>query len=163
MTQLQDDRATSTRQLRFASIDDALREIDAIVEAERAGRLQTIGQWTAGQNLAHLAAWIEYGYEGYPIAAPPWPIRMILKMMLGRYLKKGMPRGVRIPRVPQGTYGQDDMPVEQAAERLKSAFQQLQRKEPCPFHSPAFGPMSYEKRVQLNLRHAELHLSNLTF
>ena len=164
MTQIQNSRPISApRQLRFASVDDVLLDIDLIVQAHHDGRLQPIGQWTAGQNLAHVAAWIEYGYSGYPIGPPPWPVRMIIRSMLGRYLKNGMPHGVRIPRTPHGTFGQDDMPIEAAAERLKAAFMRLKRREPCAFHSPAFGPMSDEKREQLNLRHAELHLSNLTF
>ena len=149
--------------LRFDSIEDLLEDIEAIVTAHRAGRLRTHGNWSAGQNLAHLAAWIEYGYVGYPVAAPPWPVRVFLKWKLQAYLTKGMPSGVRIPRVPGGTVGQDDMPVEAAAERLRAALARLKKNEPCRFDSPAFGPMSPSDRVQLNLRHAELHLANLSF
>lgn len=149
--------------LRFESVDDVLRHVELIVAAHREGRLRAIGNWSAGQILAHLAAWIEYGYVGYPIAAPPWPIRIVLKCMLGRYLKKGMPAGVRIPGVPQGTVGQDEMPLEAAADRLSTALERLKGNQTCTFDSPAFGPMSHSDRIRLNLRHAELHFANLSF
>lgn len=161
MTTANPSKAIARRELRFQSIDEALKDIDAIVAAHRQGRLGTLENWSAGQILAHVAAWIEYGYSGYPVPAPPWPVRLLLRPMLRRYLKKGMPRGVRIPGVAAGTVGQDEMPVEAAAERLKIAFLRLKDNEPCSFDSPAFGRMSHADRIRLNLRHAELHLSNL--
>lgn len=156
-------RKSSRRQLRFESIDDAMQEVERIVAAHRDGRLRASGNWTPGQALAHVAAWIEYGYDGYPIAPPPWFVRPMLRMMLKRYLSRGMPSGVRIPGTAEGTVGQDDMPVEAAAERLRAAFERLRQKEPARHPSPAFGPMSHDDRIRLNLRHAELHLGFLDY
>ncbi len=157
-SQIDTRRVTQRRPLRFESIDDLLADIDGIVQAEREGRLRLVGNWTAGQIMAHLAAWIEYGYEGYPIGPPPFFVRWILRWQLQKYLRDGMPRGVRIPRVEKGTFGMDDLPTEVAAEKLKNALFRLQAHEPARFESPAFGPMSHADRVRLNLRHAELHL-----
>ena len=112
---------------------------------------------------AHVAAWIEYGYEGYPIRQPPWFIRWILRWQLKKYLRDGMPKGVRIPGVEKGTFGMDEMQTLEAAERLKVSFQRLQSGEAAKFHSPAFGEMSHEDRIRLNLRHAELHLGFLNY
>jgi hypothetical protein len=122
-----------------------------------------VGTWTPGQILGHLAAWIEYGYEGYPMNPPPWFIRLFLRWQVKKYLQRGMPSGVRIPKVEAGTYGTEAMPTQEGAERLRSALVLLQRGEPTKYHSPAFGPMSHEDRIELNLRHAELHLSFLQF
>lgn len=151
------------RTLHFATIDELLDEIDRIVEADRAGRIRTLGSWTPGQILGHVAAWIEYGYAGYPMKPVPWFVRFVLRRQLKKYMKQGMPSGVRIPRVAAGTYGTEDMPVEQAAERLRLALGRLQRHEPAKFDSPAFGRMSDDDRVRLNLMHAQLHLSFLQF
>jgi Protein of unknown function (DUF1569) len=156
-------KSTEYRKLRFESIDDLLKELDAIDAAAYAGRLQTTGNWTAGQILSHLAAWIEYGYIGFPIAAPPWIFRMILKMLSKRYLKSGFPRGVRIPGTTNGTTGQDDAPYDEASQRYRTAFLRLKNGEQCKFDSPAFGAMSHEDRIRLNLRHAELHLGYLKY
>ena len=151
------------RHLRFESIDDVLAEIDRILQADREGQLETVGNWTAGQIMAHLAAWIEYGYEGFPLGPPPWIIRWILRWQLKKYLRDGLPRGVKIPRTEEGTFGMDRMETGEAADRLKQALGRLQSGQPAKFHSPAFGEMSHEDRIRLNLRHAELHLGYLRY
>ena len=155
--------ATNYRTLRFESIEDCIAEILRIVEAEQENRLNATGNWTPGQILGHIAAWIEYGYEGYPIQAPPWIIRWILRMSLRRILTKGMSKGVRIPGIEGGTTGIQDMPVGEAASRLLNALDRLNRNELAQHESPAFGSMSHEDRVRLNLRHAELHLGFLNY
>ena len=148
------------RQLRFATIDDLLGEIDRVMAAHRAGQLRSGGNWTPGQILGHVAAWVEYGYEGYPMKPPPWFIRVILRWKVKKYLHHGgMPSGVRIPGVKEGTYGTDALSPEEGADRLRRALKRLQSGEPAKYDSPAFGPMSHDDRIQLNLRHAELHLS----
>ena len=64
------------RILRFESIDQAMAEVDRLVEAERAGRLKHLGNWTLGQTLGHLAAWTEYGYTGSPLKVPFFVVTM---------------------------------------------------------------------------------------
>jgi hypothetical protein len=111
--------------------------------------------------MAHLAAWIEYGYDGYPVKSPPWFIRYILRLRLKQMLESGMPRGVKIPGIPGGTVGAEDMPFDQGIARFKKALQRLEAREEAPYDSPAFGKMSHDDRIRLNLRHAELHLGYL--
>jgi hypothetical protein len=155
--------ATTRRALRFDSIEAMRAELDRIERASAEGCLATTGRWTAGQILSHLAAWIEYGWDGYPVRPPSIFIRWVMKLMLTRILSKGMPTGVKIPGVEGGTLGQDDAPIDDALPRLRRALQRLDAGEPAKFDSPAFGGMSHEKRVALNLRHAELHLSFLRY
>jgi Protein of unknown function (DUF1569) len=151
------------RKLRFNSIDDVLAEIDRIEQADRDGALRTTGNWTPGQIMAHIASWIEYGYDGYPIKKPFFLLRWILRLMLKKMLREGMHGGVRIPGVPGGTVGMDAMAISEAAERLRNAFHRLKRREQAFHDSPAFGPMSHDDRIVLNLRHAELHLGYLDY
>ncbi len=160
---MNEPRTTERRRLHFETIDDLLEEIDRVVEADRASRIRMLGAWTPGQILGHVAAWIEYGYEGYPMKRVPWLIRLMLRRQLKKYMKQGMPSGVRIPRAAEGTYGTEDLPTEQAAERLRLALGRLERREPASHDSPAFGPLSDDDRTRLNLMHAELHLSFLQF
>lgn len=148
------------RALRFNTIDDVLAEVDRLVAADQGGRLRRTGNWTAGQTFGHLASWINYGWEGYP-STVPWFIPLLLRMKLRKMLKEGMPRGVRIPGAEAGTYGVAPLSTTEGAERLRAALRRLQGGEPPKFHSPAFGPMSHEDRIRLNLRHAELHLGYL--
>ncbi len=156
-------QVANRRKVHYSSLEDILSDIDRIEEAHRQGTLQTMGNWSAGQILSHVAAWIEYGYVGYPVKSPPWFIRWILKGMLKKYLKNGMPSGVKIPGIQAGTTGMDEAPLEAASERLRQALRRLQAGEECPYDSPAFGKMSHDDRIRLNLRHAELHLSFLSW
>jgi hypothetical protein len=154
-----DTRATSDyRTLRFDSIDACGAEIHRILAADEDGTLRATGNWTPGQIMAHVASWIEYGYDGFPIGPPPFFVRWILRLRLRKMLEGGMPRGVRIPRVEKGTVGMDDMELSAAAERLLNALQRLKNRDEAKFDSPAFGPMSHDDRIKLNLRHAELHI-----
>jgi hypothetical protein len=151
------------RKLWFDSIDELYDELEQIKTAEADGRLRTLGSWTPGQILSHLAAWVEYAYEGFPMKPAPWLIRVFLRWQLKKYLRGGMPSGVRIPKVEGGTTGADDLPFDEAAGRLRVALERLQSDEPARYDSPAFGALSHEQRIQLNLRHAELHLSFLQY
>ena len=148
------------RQLRYESIDDLLLDIERLIAAEKSGTLRTTGNWTAGQVLGHIATWIEYGYEGYPMRVP-WFIRFFLRKKKAKYLRDGMVPGVRIPGTVDGTFGTALMTTEEGAARLRRAAQRLQDGEPAKFDSPAFGPMPHDERVAFNLRHAELHMSFL--
>jgi len=148
------------RKLRFNNIDELLAEIDRVVSADQAGALRRTGNWSAGQIFGHLATWINYGWEGYPMKVP-WFVRWYLKRIGKRFIHEGMPQGVRIPKVEAGTYGTDVIATQDGAQRLRRALERLKQDEPPKFDSPAFGPMSLDDRVSLNLRHAELHLGYL--
>ncbi|MFO0839653.1 MAG: DUF1569 domain-containing protein [Phycisphaerae bacterium] len=149
------------RALRFNSINELIAEIDRIVAADAAGRIRRTGNWTAGQAMNHLGSWIEYGYEGFPFPPPPWFVRIILRFMKNKYLRQGMPSGVRIPGAAEGTYATEPMSAVDAAAKLKKALGRLQRGEAPRFDSPAFGKLTEDERIALQLRHAELHLSFL--
>lgn len=161
--QIDTSKVSNHRKLRFDSIDDCLTEVDQILLAAQNGTLSTTGNWTPGQILAHVAAWIEYGYTGYPLRQVPFFVRWVMHWKVNSILNKGMPRAVRIPGVKGGTVGLEDLPVTEAGERLRAALNRLRSGKEAIFDSPAFGAMSHEDRIRLNLRHAELHLGYLNY
>ena len=148
------------RRLRFSTVEELLAEVDRIIAADKAGTLRRTGNWTAGQVFGHVATWANFAYEGYPFR-PPWFIRWILRKKKAAYLRDGMPAGVRIPKVPNGTFGTELMSTETGAKRLRGALLRLKSGELPKFDSPAWGKMTHEERMAMNLRHAELHLSFL--
>ena len=154
------DAATpQRRQLRFDTIDDALAEAERLVDAERTGRLKSCGNWTLGQAIGHLATWANFAFDGYPDAVrAPLPVRLILRLMCNRILNHGMMTGVKIGRVPGGTLGLDVLAADEAMSRYRAAMQRLRATAPT-IVNPAFGRLTHEQWIQLNLRHAELHLS----
>ena len=146
------------RRLRFTSIDDAIAEAERLVAADRSGQLDCVGIWKLGQALGHLATWANFAFDGYPPEVrAPLPVRMILRMMRGTVLKKGMTAGVRIGKLPGGTVGLEEMDAEEGLRRFRAAMERL-RKSPPTISNPVFGPLTHEQWIQLNLRHAELHL-----
>ena len=147
------------RTLHFATIHDALADARTLAATERAGSLERCGNWSLGKTFGHLATWANMPFDGYPPeATPPLPIRLILRLVKNRILKNGMPAGVKVGRIPGGTLGLDEMPSEQGLAALEKAFARLNGTNPR-IANPAFGPLTHEQWIQLNLRHAELHLS----
>ncbi len=76
------------RTLRFDTPDELWAEVERLVAGEKAGTLRKTGNWSLGQNLGHLAAWIEYPYDGYPKGLkPPWFVKVILKLQKKKYMR----------------------------------------------------------------------------
>jgi hypothetical protein len=145
--------------LRFESIDQALAEVERLAEVEQARRLRRLGNWTLGQTLGHLAAWAEYAYTGAPLKVPFF-IRWFLRLRKRKFLYGVMRSGVRIPGVEGGTLATDPVPLEEGRARYRRAMERLQAEAPTA-PSPAFGRLTHEEWIALNLRHAELHLGFL--
>lgn len=148
---------TDVRTLRFTCSTDVLADADRLVAAERVGTLRHTGNWTLGQIFSHVAAFMDYPYDGYPPALrPPWIIRLIGPLLAGRFLKGALPRGFRIRGVPGGTVGADDVPPGEGLARLKRSWARLDAAPPdAP--NPVFGRLSHEQWKALHCRHAELH------
>lgn len=151
-------RVGNRRQLRFDTIEQVLLDVERLAAAERAGTLKRLGNWTLGQNLGHLAAWVNYAFDGYPMRPPPLPIRLILKLRKNKYIHDRLPAGVKIPGIEGGTVATDLLPLDEGLQRYRAALQRLRAGAPSQ-RSPIFGPLTHEEWIELNLRHAELHLS----
>src|SRR5262249_51172641 len=108
----------------------------------------------------HLAAWSEFGYDGYPSLKVPFFIRWILRLRKRKFIVGPMPTGVKIPGVPGGTLAIDPMPLDEALTRFQRVTERLKVEAP-PVPSPAIGKLTHEESIALNLRHAELHLGFL--
>jgi hypothetical protein len=144
------------RTLRFESIDEMLADVDRLVEAERAGRLKRLGNWPLGQTLGHLAVWAEYGYTGCPLKVPFF-IRWFLRLWKRRFLYEPMRPGSKIPGVAGGTLATEPMPLDEALGRLRKVMERIKTEAPTA-PSVAFGHLTREESIAMNLRHAECHL-----
>ena len=154
-----DTKTAKRRTLRFNSLDDLLADARRLQMVESQGRLTLTGNWTLGQIFGHLAAWMSYPYDGFPMGQAPWLVRLIVGMQTKKFLATGLPAGVRIPGSPDGTYGVERISTEEGMKRLETAVARI-KSGAAPTHpSPVFGRTSHEEVVQGNLRHAELHLS----
>ena len=73
-----------------------------------------------------------------------------------------MKAGVSIPGVEDGTFGQEEVEFGVAMERYRAALSRMQS-EPAIHNSPAFGKVTDEVRIKVNLMHAQLHLGFMEY
>lgn len=136
-----------------------MTDLHSLLDAERAGTLTHCGAWSLGQCLGHLAAWIDYAYDGYPpeLPTPLW-IKLVLRPFKKKFLRGPLRPGVRIPKLKDGTLAIDPLSTPEGLSRFEKAWARL-RQGPPTKPNPIFGPMTHAEWIQMHLRHAELHLS----
>lgn len=153
------DDPVQRRKIRFGTIDDALADAERLVAAEREGRLTRCGAWPLGRALGHVATWANFAFDGYPPQVrAPLLVRLICRLLRNRILASGLTPGVKLARIPGGTLGLEDMSADEGLARFRAALERVRTSAP-PRPNPVFGPLTHQQWIQLNLRHAELHLS----
>jgi hypothetical protein len=155
-------KAAFRRSLRLDSLDALLAEARALAQADAAGTLHATGNWSLGQTLGHIAGWMNTGFDGYPPGIPPmpWFLKLLLRGFKRKFLEQGLPAGVRIKGLAQGTAFTDPLSTAEGLDRLTRAVARMQAGTPTGPH-PVFGSMRPQDWINLNLRHAELHLGFL--
>lgn len=147
------------RELHFVNAQEALAEIQRLINAERAGKLTKLGNWSLGTALNHMAEFIDYAYDGFPADLnPPWVMKLILKFMKGTFLKRPLPAGFRIPGQAEGTKATQPVGLDEGAARCLASWNKLAAVTPTLIH-PIFGKLTHQEWIAGHLRHAELHLS----
>lgn len=143
------------RTLRFESLDDILTDANRLADVE----VDTLGNWSLGQILAHLAKGLNLAIDGSPKLAA-WHIRFVARTLFKRrFLTKGLPAGFQLKsQAAKLLSPEDDVTVE---EGLSALMQAAKRWEQDPTRHPhiALGELTLTEWDQLQCRHAELHLS----
>jgi hypothetical protein len=150
-------KVSARRTLRFNSPGEMEADVAKLVEAERAGRVTRVGNWTLGQALNHLGAWVTFAFEEHPLK-PPFFVRWIVGMRKNKYINVGLPAGVSIPKVEGGTVACEPTGLDEGLARFNAAWARLKKERPTR-PNVIFGPLSHPEWINLNLRHAELHFS----
>ena len=147
------------RTIRFQNAGEALREIEKLVAADRAGTLSHTGNWDLGKTLGHVATWCEFAFDGYPdVTRVALPMRLVLRGMRNTILNRGMMTGIKVGKVPGGTLGLEDITTEAGLQRFQPVFDRINSECPTAIN-PIFGRLTHEQWIALQLRHLELHLS----
>lgn len=145
------------REVGYASLAEVLIDARRLVAAESAGTLRPTGNWSLGQAFGHLAAWIDFAYDGYP-GRLPWFVRLLGPLMKNRMLHRSASPGLRIPGAPGGTHATEPLSTPEGYQRLERAIGRAMAQAPSR-PNPLLGPLSHEEFMLLHRRHAELHLS----
>jgi len=143
--------APGRRDLHYDSFDELLADAEQLAS----GPHKTIGNWTYGQILTHLAEGMRSTIDGFAFRAP-LPMRIMAKLfMKKRFLSKTLPAGFKTPKeFPQP----DDVPVDEGLDKLREVIERLKTTDQRAFH-PFLGKLTRDESDRFQLRHAELHMS----
>jgi hypothetical protein len=124
-----------------------------------------VGQWDLAQVCRHLADWLRFPMEGYPVS--PAPIRLMLRVVrntvgplqLRKLLAtRSLPTGGPTLRETVPAPGGDEAA---AVERLRQVISRFQKQDGELYPSPLFGELDRETWRQVQLIHCAHHLSFL--
>jgi hypothetical protein len=144
------------RQLRYDSYQDLLSDAERLAVSE----LRTLGNWSLGQVLGHLARTLEMSIDGCDIKAS-WPVRMIARLFFRQRLISGpTPAGFQLPRAFREAFVPPPTESQTGLAELRRAIERLHHEIDRAPH-PLLGELSLDEWDSLHLRHAEMHMSFL--
>lgn len=138
------------RNVRFDSYQALLADAEALASQE----VRSLGNWSLGQNIKHIAMALDSSIDGADLKIPA-PMRWVMTLfMKKKLLSQSLPAGFSAPP----GFSPDEIDVEEALEALRAAIARQDR-EPNRIVHPALGKLSREEWTEFNLRHAEMHMS----
>jgi hypothetical protein len=147
-------RVTGRRSLQFQSLDDILADLDSL----NAGPVRSLGNWSPGQNLAHLTILMVGCLDGLEVETQ-FLLRTAASLLRGRVLTKPMSPGWKLPPAASVLIPPETTWTE-GLHNMRSALRRMQTESHRHAH-PVLGTLSVEQWTQLHCRHCELHLSFL--
>lgn len=149
------------RQLKFNNLDELIADVRLLNEN---GYISN-GNWTLGQCCGHLANWMRYPLDGFPV--PPLPMRMmfwvmkktVVPGMKRKILAEGFKGGMMT--APESVPKQDETSDQQGVDQLQEVVDRVIAHD-REFHpSPLFGELDKKMHIKVTLLHSELHLGHL--
>ena len=141
------------RTVHYENFDDLLADVNQLT----AGKVRTLGNWSLGQILSHLAKAFEYSIDGFPFLMPA-PMRFVFGLVMKRrFLNRTLPSGFQLPKKASDLIPAEIDPVEASALLTKAIDRLKNEQQRSP--NPALGRLTIDEWNALHLRHAEMHLS----
>jgi hypothetical protein len=157
MTTIDTAKVKERRQLHFDSLDEIAADVERLAACQK---VRTLGNWSSGQVLQHLATTMDNSVDGFPNFVP-FPVRILLRLfMKQRFLTQPMSPGFRLPKRAANMLPPETS-WEAALANFRRAMQRLKTESRRSPH-PAFGPMTVAEWEKIHCRHSELHLSFLS-
>ena len=148
--------APTRQKLSFKTLDDIAR----FVEPLPARGATSTGNWSAAQNIDHVAAVVDASIDGFTFSAP-FPIRIFATLMRNRFLSKGFNPGIKMPsNVPTAFKPGPETQLDDAVRHLTDSIQRAKDKK-MTVVSPIFGALSHDQWIDMHCRHAEMHFSHI--
>lgn len=147
-------KVSGRRKLRYESYQDLLNDAERLA----AGELRTLGNWSLGQTLGHLARVMDMSIDGSDLKAP-WLARLAVRLFFRqRFLKGPIPAGIRLNRAARDALVPPPMSSQAGLAELRRAIERLRHETDRAPH-PVLGELSLDEWDSLHLRHSEMHMS----
>lgn len=147
-------KVSGRRKLRYDSYQDLLNDAERLAVSE----LRTLGNWSLGQVLGHLARAMEMSIDGSDLKAP-WLVRLVVRLFFRRrFLKGPIPAGLPLRNVAHDLLVPPPTSSQAGLAELRRAVERLQHETDRAPH-PLLGELSLDEWDSLHLRHAEMHMS----
>ncbi len=144
------------RRLAFKSLDEALRELDLLTQAEA---LKPATAWNWAQTLVHCAQSIEYSMTGFPHAKSQIFQRTVGAAAFNVFSWRGRMTHDLAEPIPGAPLLEGSTDTAAAEARLRRAVQNFQqRAEPLRPHF-AYGELSKSEYEQAHAMHLANHFS----
>ena len=148
---------TGRRRVHLSTLDDILADAELLAS----GPIKAVGNWPPGQIFEHLARGYTLPLDGVVLPIPFY-VRWGARLMLGIFLRNGMPAGIKLDgEAAEALVPPDSTETQTGLDDLRRGIALWKAKTIVPRHS-VFGNISDEQWTQIHLRHAELHLSFLS-
>lgn len=146
--------ASGRRQVRYLAMDELLKDAEQMAACDS----RTVGNWTLGQILSHIAIAINMGTEQAPMMFPA-PVRFLARLLMKKRVTEGpLKAGFQVPKRFASRILPPPTSVAEGLDALRSAIARWQAIPARCIH-PIFGPLTAQEWEMLELRHAELHMS----
>jgi hypothetical protein len=148
-------KVSGRRQLHFADFSQLLAEAERVSQTPS----RTLGNWSVGQILDHLADAANAPFDGFGDFKAPWVVRyLVVPLIKNRILTKPMSSGFQLPKKATALLPQPGTAPQVAFDRLQKALARFSTEHP-EYPHPLLGMLASQEWVALTLRHAEMHLS----
>ncbi len=148
------EKSSGTRRsVRYSTLSDIVQDAEQLLSSHH-----TAGNWTFGQICQHLAKTMNCSFDGFGFTAPWFARWFIAPFIKNSLLIKPMRSGFKLPERGKAILPDENVSNEAGLQQLKTAVERFSHEVPTAPH-PFFGQMASEEVVQLQLRHAEMHMS----
>ncbi len=152
-TDINTRQVTGRRTLRYESYEEALADVEKLA----AGEVRTLGNWSFGQILRHLAVAVDTMIDGGPFNMPA-PVKFFMRLLMKkRMLTQTLSPGFKLPKSAASLVPQETS-VEESLELFRAAVERAKTETRRAPHG-GFGVMGPGEWDQFQLRHFEMHLS----
>ncbi|MCG8649438.1 MAG: DUF1569 domain-containing protein [Pirellulales bacterium] len=143
----------SRRDVHYDNYDELLSDVEQLA----AGPTRTVGNWSFGQILDHLAKSGTTMIDGGNFLAPA-PVRFLMGLLMKKkFTTKSLPSGFKIPKAATDILP-EEVSVEEGLNRFRQAISRAATESRRGLH-PVLGRLSKHEWDMFMLRHSELHMS----